>query len=135
MLKELIKSGYGIDEGYSCAQKILYGANEVYNLGLDDKSLALSAGFGGGMARESVCGALTAAIMVISSLYKDKYEKKEFRMIVSGYLNRYEKEMSSIECKDLKESIYYNETDKCNYIIYKAALMLDEIVTIEENKH
>src|SRR5690554_169748 len=69
MLKELIESGFGNEEDYNCAEKILYGANKVYNLGLDKKALKLSAGFGGGMGIESVCGALTAAVMVLSHIY------------------------------------------------------------------
>lgn len=30
MLAELIKSGYGNEEGLNCAEKILYGANEKF---------------------------------------------------------------------------------------------------------
>ncbi len=52
-----------------CWKKILYGANEAYNLGLSKEALKLSAAFGGGMGIESVCGALTGAVMALSSKY------------------------------------------------------------------
>lgn len=69
MLYDLILSGFGKEEDYNCAEKILYGANKAYNLGLTREALKLSAGFGGGMGIESVCGALTAACMVLSHKY------------------------------------------------------------------
>lgn len=76
MVADLIKKGYGEKENLNCAEKILYASNEAYNLGLDKKALKLSAGFGGGMAIESVCGALTGAIMVLGCLFVKKMPTK-----------------------------------------------------------
>ena len=39
MLKDLIESGFGEKEGYNCAEKILYGANIAYSLGLPKEAL------------------------------------------------------------------------------------------------
>ena len=69
MLYNLINDGFGEKEDLNCAEKILYGANEAYQLGLDKEALKLSAGFGGGMAIESICGALTASVMVLGRLF------------------------------------------------------------------
>src|SRR5665648_1126692 len=69
MLKELIQDGYGIKEDLNCAETILYGANRVYHLNLNSESLKLAAAFGGGMAIESVCGVLTASLMVLGKLF------------------------------------------------------------------
>ena len=52
MLAELIKNGFGEKEDLNCAEKILWGANNAYNLGLDREALKLASGFGGGMAIE-----------------------------------------------------------------------------------
>ena len=68
MLKELLETGYGVREDLNCAERILYGANRAYQLGFDKDDLKVAAGFWG-MAIESVCGALTASIMVLSRLY------------------------------------------------------------------
>ena len=57
MLYDLIMNDFGKEEDYNCAEKILYGANKVYNLGLSKEALKLSAAFGGGMGIESTCGA------------------------------------------------------------------------------
>ena len=35
MLSELIKNGFGEQEGLNCAEKMLHGANIAYKLGLD----------------------------------------------------------------------------------------------------
>lgn len=128
MLSEIIKQGYGKEEGYNCAQKILHGANKVYELGLDDKALSLCVGFGGGIAIGSVCGALTGGVMVLSILYKSKYEKEEFRSIIKNYFNEYHKRMGSINCDELKGSEHYNDVVKCDVIIHEAAIALEDII-------
>ena len=33
MLAKLLEDGYGINEDFSCAEKILYGSNKAYGLG------------------------------------------------------------------------------------------------------
>ena len=42
MLKEMIAAGFGQAEDYNCAEKIFYGANEAYGLGLSEDDLRLS---------------------------------------------------------------------------------------------
>src|SRR5665647_1462580 len=80
MLRTLILQGYGEKEDLNCAEKILYGANQVYHLGLDQQALKMVAGFGGGMAIESVCGALTASIMVLGYLFIKKNAHESSRI-------------------------------------------------------
>lgn len=132
MLKDLLLNGYGNEQGYNCAEKILYGANEVYEMNLDKKFLKLSAGFGGGMGIESVCGALTAGIMVLSHLFVNNraVESNRIKELTSEFLNKYEKEMGSINCAPLKKS-YRDEVKKCEDIILKAAEILDGIIARE----
>jgi C_GCAxxG_C_C family probable redox protein len=72
MLKDLLAEGFGEKEDLNCSEKILRGANIEYDLGLDDAALKMAAGFGGGMAIEDKCGALTAAIMVLGRLFVKK---------------------------------------------------------------
>ena len=57
------------DNGFNCAQSVVYSFCDEVNL---DKEIALkiSSGFGGGMGRmEEVCGAVTGGIMVIGAKY------------------------------------------------------------------
>lgn len=128
MLKNLLLKGYGKEQKYNCAEKILYGANEIYNLGLGKETMKLAAGFGGGMGIESTCGALTASIMALSKIFvKDTAHESNIREITSEFLNRYKDEMKNIDCAPLKVE-YRNEEKGCDDVIIKAAEILDEIV-------
>lgn len=133
MLKELIESGFGNEEDYNCAEKILYGANKVYNLGLDKKALKLSAGFGGGMGIESVCGALTAAVMVLSHIYVENiaHEGDKIKRVNQDLFRKFMEDMNSIQCSYLKKT-YRKEDIGCHHIILKAAEVLDSIVEKEK---
>ena len=133
MLYELIKQGFGEDEDFNCAEKIFYGANKVYSLGLDKSTLKLSAGFGGGMGIESVCGALTASIMVLSYMFVNEkaHESTKIKDLSKELLDRYEQEMGNIECKPLKDA-HRTEEIKCKNVILAAAKILDEIIIREK---
>ncbi len=131
LLYNLLENGFGTNEDYNCSEKILYGANKAYSLGLDKKSLKLSAGFGGGMGIESSCGALTAGIMVLSHLFVNEvaHESTLIKEKSGAYLTTFVKEMKSINCYKLKD-MYRTDDKKCDDIIFKSALILD---TIAEN--
>jgi len=133
MLKELIENGFGDAEDYNCAEKILYGANKVYNLGLSKDALKLSAGFGGGMGIGSVCGALTASVMVLSHKYVENvaHESDKIKKINQELFRKFFEEMNSIQCTYLKKT-YRKEDIGCFHIILKAAEILDKLM--EEEK-
>jgi len=132
MLKELIQDGYGIKEDLNCAETILYGANRVYHLNLNSESLKLAAAFGGGMAIESVCGVLTASLMVLGKLFVPEVAHKypEIKELSKELFYTFKKEMEDILCKPLKDN-YRTEEKKCKEVILKAAEILDKIVTRE----
>jgi C_GCAxxG_C_C family probable redox protein len=129
MLTDLIKNGFGEKEDLNCAEKILHGANIAYNLGLDKEALKLVAGFGGGMAIEDKCGALTASIMVLGKLFiKDRaHESVKIKGLTRKLFEEYRREMGHIDCAPLKE-MHRTEELKCKNIILKAAELLDRIV-------
>lgn len=132
MLTELIKQGFGEKEDLNCAEKILYGANIAYNLGLDKEAMKLVAGFGGGMAIEDKCGALTASIMVLGKLFVNEraHESAKIKELTKELFSEYKKEMGTIDCAPLKEK-HRTEELKCRNIIVKAAEILDRIVERE----
>lgn len=135
MLSTLIKQGYGEIEDFNCAEKIFYGANEVYHLGLSPESLRIAAGFGGGMAIGSVCGALTAAIMVLGVLFvKERaHESDKIKLLTQELFTAYQEEMSAIDCISLKTR-YRTEDLKCRYVITKAAAALDAVIKKERER-
>ncbi len=133
MLKELLSKKYIEEPQLNCAQKILYSSNDAYNLGLDSEALKLVAGFGGGMAIESVCGALTGGIMVLGKLFhpSNVEEKERLAQITKDFFEVYKNEMGEINCAPLKDK-YRTEETKCNDVIIKAAEVLETI--IEKNR-
>jgi C_GCAxxG_C_C family probable redox protein len=137
MIYELIKNDFGIKEkeDFSCSEKILYGANDVYNLGLDKESLKLAAGLSGGIYTEKFCGALSASAMVLAKLFvKDKAHEGEYcGNLIKELVSRYETEMTSTTCSDLKKD-FKTEKDGCKAVIIKAAEILDEIIQRETGK-
>jgi C_GCAxxG_C_C family probable redox protein len=132
MLRNLIEQGYGEAEDFNCAEKILYGANEVYQLGLPPEALRIASGFGGGMAIGSICGGLTAAIMVLGILLvKDRaHESDKIKILTQELFATYQKEMGSIDCIPLKTH-HRTEDVKCRHVIAKAAGVLDTIIKRE----
>jgi C_GCAxxG_C_C family probable redox protein len=135
MLTDLIKEGFGEKEDLNCAEKILQGANIAYDLGLDKEALKLVAGFGGGMAIEDKCGALTASIMVLGKLFvkNNAHESTRIKELTKELFEEYKKEMGTIDCAPLKEK-HRTEELKCRNVIIKAAEVLDMIVKRELNK-
>ena len=129
VLGKLLQQGFAEGRDLNCAETILYGANEAYNLGLDSDALKLAAGFGGGMAIESVCGALTGAIMVLGKLFVEEraHQSPRLKELTKELLVRYGQEMGSIQCDALKESCR-TEEKKCRDVIEKAAMVLDEVI-------
>ena len=84
------------------------------------------------MGVESVCGALTGAIMVLSHLYvkQNSHESTRIKELESEFINAFQKELGFSDCKNLKAT-YRNDEVKCNPIIFKAAEILDTIVERE----
>lgn len=135
MLKELIEQGFYLKSDLNCAETILYGANQVYGLGLPKDCLRLSAAFGGGMAIESVCGVVTASLMVLGYLFvKDNaHQNPEIKELNRELFDRVTKELGDFNCQPLKDQ-YRTEEKKCYYVILKGAEILDDMVIREMKK-
>lgn len=134
MLAELIKNGFGLEEDYNCAEKILYGANRVYQLELSDDALKMASAFGGGMGIEATCGVITAGLMVIGMKVTQTvaHQSKAMRPVANAFLAAYSDRMGSINCKVLKEN-YKTEENGCYSIIYEGALILDRLIAEVDN--
>lgn len=128
LLTNLLNNGFGSQEDYNCAEKIVYGANKAYKLNLSTKALKLSAGFGRGMGIESTCGALTGAIMILSHLFVNKvaHEDMLIKEKTSLFLDNFSKEMGSLNCSKLMD-LYKTENEGCQSIILQSAKILDKI--------
>ena len=128
-LSELVEKGYGEEHDLNCAETILWGANAVYDLGLDRNALRLAAGFGGGMGIEATCGALSGALMVLGRMFtRDRgHESPRVKELCVRFLEAYKARMGSIDCAPLKAR-HRSEELKCRTVVFQAARILEELI-------
>lgn len=128
-LYELIKNGFGKEEGLNCAEKILHGANQVYKLNIAKDDLKMAAGFGGGMAVGGVCGIISGAVMAFSKYFvKEKaHESTKIKEVVSDYIKLFKESESSENCRPLKEK-YFVQGEGCRDLILKGANIFDIVM-------
>ena len=135
LLKELMEQGFYLKNDLNCAEAILYGANQVYGLGLSSDCLRLSAAFGGGMGVESVCGVVTASLMVLGYMFVEHHahQSPEIKELSKDLFARFSKGLGDFNCKPLKEK-YRTEEKKCYDIILKGAEILDDLIADEKKR-
>ena len=132
MLEDLLRGGFGKAERYNCAERVLYGANLAYDLGLDKAACKLMAGFGGGMGVEATCGALCGAVAALSSIFVADFahESERIKLLSQELFRRFEAERGCIDCAALKRA-YRDPITGCDNIVFAVAAILDEIVSRE----
>ena len=135
MLADAVKKYYDKSYDLNCAETILYAANEAYGLNLDKKALKTMAAFGGGMAIEETCGALTGALAVLGILYVEDraHESDKIKELTKEFFQKFKDKLSTDNCKKLKE-LYRNDEIRCSRIVSAAAEVLSEIVDRERLK-
>lgn len=93
------------ESGFNCSQAVLGVFCE--ELGLDlGTAYRISSGFGGGMRRGEVCGAVTGALMALGLRYGffiegDTENKDKIAVLTQEFLKRFEAMNGSFICKDL----------------------------------
>lgn len=130
-------------EGYSCAQAVLLAFCDEVGL-TKEQAAMLSAPFGGGMGRlREVCGAFSAALMVIGLLEgvaapDDEQAKADQYAEVQRWAKVFEEQNGSIICRELLRDVpttrgsvpqprteeYYAQRP-CMTIVGRAAGMID----------
>lgn len=90
--------------GFNCAEAMLLAINDEYKLHLPRESIRLAAGFGNGMGKESVCGAMTGAIAGLGAMLVQSSDKQTpgFSALCAAWANTFEKDLGSDLCSDLK---------------------------------
>ena len=93
--------------GYNCTQSVVLAYKDFFeNVDLDFLLRSVSS-FGGGMGRlREVCGTVTGAFFVLGTIYgydkaNDNEKKKNLYIKVQEFAHRFEKENSSIVCREL----------------------------------
>lgn len=130
------------DCGFNCSQAVLSAFCD--QLGLDKEiALKIASGFGGGMRRGEVCGAVTGAIMAIGlkeghCIEGDTETKSKAHELVKAFESRFEELNDSLICKHIlgydlsvdAELEIIKEKDLFNTICPKA--IKDAIDIVEE---
>lgn len=91
--------------GFNCSQAVLSVFCEEFNCD-NELALKIATGFGGGMRKGEVCGAVTGAIMVLGlkcGHYKegDTEAKNKAYALTKEFINRFENKNGTIVCKKL----------------------------------
>lgn len=126
MMKDRIYD-YFMTRDYNCAESILRAANDEYGLGLREQDFKLVSAFGGGLGCEKTCGALCGALAVIGCVkVTDRAHATEnFKELCSGFVQKFEADLGSIDCDVLKLK-YRDEETRCLKTVVLAADALDE---------
>jgi len=129
VLVQTVQKFYSDNNGLNCAESMLYGANETYELGLDQKAFNTMACFGGGMCVESVCGALTGALAALGVILTgdNTLSADNRKAIVIDFYKTFEQRLGSDNCKQIKKE-FRDDTLGCLPVVRLSAQILDEIV-------
>jgi C_GCAxxG_C_C family probable redox protein len=127
MLKERAKKYY--NENYNCAETILHAANDEYQLGLDNETIRLTAGFGGGMGCGQACGALCGGICAISAaIVEDRaHQTPELRGKTTKLVAAFNRILGDTQCKNLMPKYKTPET-RCLQTVLLACDALSEVM-------
>lgn len=134
MLMDKAKKFYSKEFDLNCAETMIYAANEEYDMNLSKETLKTMAAFGGGMAIESVCGAITGSLAVLSILFtRDRgHESERVKNLTKEFFAEYQQQLNTYNCDELKAE-YRNENERCWIMIEKAAETLDKIIIREKD--
>ncbi len=94
----------GFFDQYNCCQAVLLAFAD--ELPFEEKSLLrLTAGMGGGMCRGAVCGAVSAACMIVGSRQQfrsgNQEEKAQLKAEVRRFYTLFQEKCGALDCKDL----------------------------------
>lgn len=114
---------------YNCAQAILHGSNDYYNIGLDPKALKMIIPFGGGMCTENTCGILTGGIAAIGALFAEDMPTQNLKLkeVTRLWIQRFESEFQNTNCSLIKDINLKND-EGCANLILKAADILEAVI-------
>lgn len=122
-------------QGYNCSQAVFSVFSD--SLGLDkDLALKIAAGFGSGIRKAEVCGAVTGGVMAIGlkhghSIKGDTDSKLRTYELTEMFMKTFEDQQGSVVCKKL---LGYDLTQKEDFKVIQEKQLFQKIcpVCIEE---
>ena len=120
--------------GCNCAQSVVVAYHDKMNLD-EDTAFKITEGLGKGCAVETICGALTGCIMVISSYYSAGLEghgssKLNTYSKTKEFLDAFEAYNGTINCSELKAKMANKELKDvtCTDCIASAIRIMGEFI-------
>lgn len=126
MLSEVAKKYY-LENGANCSEAVVKAANEVYQLGLDDKAMKLVSGFGGGCGCGDLCGAIAGALSILSYLSVGEggaHATEGFGPLCGDLVKACKEKLGGTDCADIKPKMVAPEV-RCVRTVEVAAETLD----------
>ncbi len=121
------------DQGYNCCQSVMRALAEQSGLELGNANIGY--GFGAGMQMQSVCGALTGALMSIGGACFDPEQpnpgRPDSKELTLEMEKRFEERFGTLMCSDI---VAKYEKTLCGECIAAAAEMAEEIIKEYKNK-
>ena len=132
MLMDKVNKYYTSEYDLNCSEVIIYAASDEYKMKLKSETFKAMSSFGGGMAVESVCGAITGSLAVIGILFtcERAHEGDRVKKLCQEFFQKFEAVLNTNNCAVLKAN-YKKEDVGCRIMIETAASILDEIVIRE----
>ena len=128
MLKDIFAKYY-FEGNYNCAETMIRAANEYYDLGLHDRDMIAFGGFGAGMQCGNTCGAVSAAVAVLSMRYIETkaHESSDIKPVTVNLIREFNKRYGSTLCKDIKPQSFKPEY-RCQKTIETACDILEQVI-------
>ena len=127
MLKDYALHYY--EQGYNCAESLVYGANVAWHLNLDENACHLMAGLGGGLQVGDVCGALTGAVCALGCLIvKTKaHDCAELKPLTQAVVEQVRQRLGSLRCEEIKPRLFQPER-RCAATVENCADILEAVL-------
>ena len=128
MLKD-IYAKYYYEGNYNCAETMIRAANEYYDLGLHDRDMIALGGFGAGIQTGNTCGAVLAAVSVLSMKYIEAkaHESKDIKPVTTMLMREFKKKYGSVLCRDIKPQSF-NPEFRCKNTIEASCDILEQVI-------
>ena len=119
--------------GLNCAESTLKCLIEDGIIDIPEGSVRMMSGFGGGMQRGSVCGAVIGSVAALGSVYGRtlaEEDRKPSADAVRTFLRRFEEEFGTIYCKELQQTYVREHAIKSEGMYRACTVFVDKAIEI-----